>query len=239
VWFPPTATFTPFATREVQPTPDMHPGLGEIILKDDFSDTTQWQAARGITGVAAYGKGEFTLAVNADNGMLLSLRPKPVLTDFYLEVDAYPTLCLKSDAYGLMLRAESRENYYRVWFNCSGEIRVERINNSRVTPLVDWTASGQVAAGALVKTRLGIWALKDEFRIFANDVYQFSFRDTLYRSGQVGVLARASGATPVTVSFSNLQVREIIASRVPTPVPTPTRTVPPVPTRRPTATNSP
>jgi hypothetical protein len=33
VWFPPTATFTPFPTIVSHPTADMRPGIGEILLK--------------------------------------------------------------------------------------------------------------------------------------------------------------------------------------------------------------
>lgn len=239
VWFPPTPTFTPFATRVVQPTPDMRPALGSLLLEDDFLDSSTWQVSRSAVGSAAYGKGEFTLAVTGEQGMVLSLRPTPVFSDFYLEIDAYPTLCRSADAYGLMLRSESRENYYRLWFNCSGEIRVERIRDSRMTPLQDWTGSGLLAPGALVKTRLGVWALRDEFRVFINDEYQLSFRDPLFRSGAIGLLARAAGATPVTVSFSNLAVRAIDTDRLPTPSPVPTLTQPALPTRLPTATSSP
>jgi hypothetical protein len=90
----------------------------------------------------------------------------------------------------------------------------------------------------MLPVRLGVWALGGELRIFANDIFQFSIRDPLWKSGRVGIFARAAGDTPLTVSFSNLQVQALDASRIPTPVPSPTITVPPTATRRPTATNS-
>jgi hypothetical protein len=105
-------------------------------------------------------------------------------------------------------------------------------------PLQDWLSSGQVPPGAMLAVRLGVWALGDELRFFVNDIYQFAVRDPLWKSGRVGLYARAAGDTPLTVSFSNLQVQEIDVSRIPTPEPTSTQTVLPSATRRPTATNS-
>jgi hypothetical protein len=227
VWFPPTVTYTPFATREVQPTPDMRPALGETVLVDDFSERDVWPVSRSSAGSAAYGRGELTLAISSPRGMVMSLRPQPAFSDFYLEVDVFPSLCRAADVYGLMLRAESNENYYRLLVNCSGQMRMERVQNSRAVPLQDWTTGGQGVFGALVKVRLGVWGLKDELRVFANDVYQFSVRDPVMRSGKIGVLARAAGDSPVTVNFSNLTVRQVDAERMPTLTPTPTATARP------------
>jgi hypothetical protein len=233
VWFPPTATFTPLAVREVQPTQDLHPALGEVLLMDDFGVVGLWPETRSAAGRAAYGTNEFTLAVSASRGMTLSLLPEPEFGDFFLEIDVFPSLCREKDVYGLMVRAQSMENYYRVLVNCGGEARVERVKDSKTTPLQDWTYSGQMATGALVKTRLSIWALRDEMRIFVNDLHQFTVRDPLWRSGKIGLLARAAGDSPVTMNFSNLKVRAIDPEKLPTQTPVPSLTVSPTATRRP------
>jgi len=229
IWFPPTATFTPFVVPTTLPTPDMHPALGEDLLVDDFSGEPLWPVSRGASGSAAYGKGEFTLAVSAPRGLVMSLRPKPDLSNFYLEIDAFPSLCREKDAYGLMLRAQSTQDYYRALFTCGGEARVERVKGGKVTPLQDWVSSGQAISGALVKTRLGVWAWRDELRIFVNDVYLLSVRDPLWPAGKIGLLARAAGDTPLTVSFSNLRVRGIDPAHLPTRTPFPTFTPTPRP----------
>jgi len=63
-----------------------------------------------------------------------------------------------------------------------------------------------------------------ELRIFVNDVYQFSARDPVFESGQVGIFARAAGDSPLTVNFSALSVYNLDIDRIPTRTPLPTAT---------------
>jgi hypothetical protein len=238
LWFPLTPTFTGVPTRAPQPTREMHPGLGAVMFNDDFSDQGLWSSGRTASGSVAYGLQELTRAVSESKGSLQSLRDTPEMSNFYLEIDVLPSLCRDADQYGLLLRANTQQDYYRLLVNCKGQLRLERVKDARVLPLQDWLSSGQVPPGAMLAVRLGVWALGDELRFFVNDIYQFAVRDPLWKSGRVGLYARAAGDTPLTVSFSNLQVQEIDVSRIPTPEPTSTQTVLPSATRRPTATNS-
>lgn len=220
VWFPPTVTPTPAPTRLIEPTPDVRPPLGEVLLREPFTDTSQWQTARTEAGSAAYGKGELTLAVSKERGLVMSLRKAPQLTNFYLEVDAQPSLCRGSDAYGLLLRAESGQDFYRLLANCAGEVRLERVKNSQMVVLQDWTPSGQVQPGGFMPLRMGVAAQGAELQLFINGVYQFGVRDPVFTQGVVGVVARASGEPPLTVNFSNMVVYEIGAQPLQTPSPT-------------------
>lgn len=205
-WFPPTSTFTTLPTREVTPTDDPRPVLGDVLLEDPFTDKTQWQTTRTGMGSVAYGNGELTLAVAAERGMLTSFRKSPQLSNYYLEMDVLPSLCVDSDAYGLLLRASTPLDFYRLLVNCSGHLRMERLKNGKYVILQDWQPSGQLLPGGMLRARLGVWAQGDELRVFVNDVHQFTVRDTLWSSGTVGVFARASGDTPLTVNFSNMTV---------------------------------
>ena len=220
VWFPPTATFTLFPTAVVTPTEDFRPDLGALILEDDFTDQTAWPAARTAAGSVAYGNRELTLAVSAPGGSLLSLRQLLLVNDFYLEIDATPSLCRSGDTYGLLFRASSALDFYRLMVNCSGQLRVERLKNGYAALIQDWTISGQIPPGGLMRSRLGVWALGDEFRVFVNGVFQFSFRDPVWSSGQIGVFAKSSGDSPLTVNFANLAVYSLPGGRPAPPTPT-------------------
>jgi hypothetical protein len=46
-------------------------------------------------------------------------------------------------------------------------------------------------------------------RLFLNGRYQFTIADPNYASGMLGVFAQSAADTPVTISFSNLVVRQI------------------------------
>lgn len=236
VWFPPTATYTPMPTRMVEPTQDLRPPLGEVLFEDPFTDKTQWLTSRSAAGNIAYGNSELTLAVSQPRGMLLSLRKSPTIGNFYLEIDAVPSLCRGADSYGLLLRSESSQDYYRFAASCTGQVRMERVKNGRSVPLQDWMTSGQILPGGMMRVRLGVWALGQDLRVFVNGDYHFSVKDPVFTAGSVGVFARAAGDTPLTVSFSNLVVYGSEPAGSPVLLPTATR-IPPL--LAPTATRKP
>lgn len=239
VWFPPTVTPTPAPTRDLRPTQEMDPGRGELLLADLFLDEGQWSTGRSAAGSIAYGRQELTLAISEPRATLQTLRDGPDFSSFYLEIDAIPSLCRQGDVFGLLLRAASPQDYYRLLVNCQGQLRFERVKDARLLVLHEWQNNDQFPPGAMLGMRLGVWALGPEMRVFVNGAYQFSVRDPLWPAGRVGLFARAAGDTPLTVNFANLRVQAIDAGRVPTPVPTATITVQPSATRLPTATNSP
>ncbi len=46
-------------------------------------------------------------------------------------------------------------------------------------------------------------------RFFANGAYVFSVSDPVFTEGRIGVFARASGDNPVTVNFSEMEIRAV------------------------------
>lgn len=214
-WFPPTDTPRPLATPTTMPTEELRPGIGDLILKDIFEENSPWQTQRSAAGSVAFGREELTLAISQPQGMLYSLRNEPTLNDFYLEITASPSLCRGADVYGLLLRAVSPQDTYRFLIACNGMLRLERIKNSKVVILQDWTPSAQVPPGSPLVLRLGVWALNNELRFFINDVYQFGVHDTVWRSGRIGIFARSAGKSALTVNFSRLEVYSLDAQSLP------------------------
>lgn len=224
VWFPATATNTPLPTRAIEPTVDARPALGEVLFREPFTNKTLWQTSRTAAGSVAYGKEELTLAVAEPRVSLLSLRKSPQLYNFYLEVDAQPSLCRGEDSFGLLLRASSSQDYYRLLLACDGKVRMDRIINGRSTPLQDWLTSGQLLPGGMFSTRIGVSAQGQELSVFINGEFAFAVKDPVHESGVVGVFARSAGDTPLTVNFSNMVVYEIAAGQQPSRTPAPTST---------------
>jgi hypothetical protein len=207
VWFPPTATFTPFPTPEpATPTPDLRGSLGEVIFEDDFSLGEYWELGFTSQGSVALGKNTLTLATEGGKVYLSSVRNQPVLTDFYLEVTASVSLCSERDEYGLLLRVSPSRDLYRFSLACDGYTRLDRIYQGQASSPVAWTPSGAVLPGAPSTARMAVWAVGSEMRFFINDIYQFTVRDPLLASGQIGVFARSVNDEPLTVNFSNLVV---------------------------------
>lgn len=223
-WFPSTATPTLRVVNLPSPTPNQHPGLGSVVFTDDFGAGSTWQMVSNSNGSIAFGKNELTIAISNPKASLLSLQQTLILTDFYLEITASPDLCRGDDAYGLLLRAATNQDFYRFLVSCNGMLRLERLNGGTVTILQDWTPSGQVPPGSPLVIRLGVWAVGNSLRFFVNDKYQFSVNDKVFSAGGLGVYARSAGQTALTVSFSDLEIREvnyIFPSATPSIVPTP------------------
>jgi len=207
VWFPATDTPTPQIVRTQPPTPEMLTGLGSIIASDDFSRSSTWDTATSDQGSASISRDRLTLAVQPGI-YLTSLQREIVAGDFYAEITARPSLCRGEDEYGFLVRANAA-SYYRFSLTCNGQAHAERISLKERHDLQDPVLSGDVPPGAPGEVRIGVWAAGPELRLFLNGRYQFSISDHNLSSGTVGVFARAAGDTPITVAFSDLEVRAV------------------------------
>lgn len=209
VWFPPTNTPTPFPTPEIKPTEDYKTNLGEVIFRDDFSSGEDWQLGKTGAGSAALGKNELTIAIHEPHAYISSVRDQPLLSNFYAEISANPTLCRGEDEYGVLFRVASSSDFYRFSLSCDGQVRVDRVVGGTAASPQPWTFSGIVPPGAPSISKIGVWANGEEIRFFVNEVYQFSVNDPMLPSGSLGVFARSAGELAVTVNFSELMVREL------------------------------
>lgn len=209
VWFPPTSTPTRFPTLVVTPTQDYRPNLGEVILTDDFSNPDSWLLGKSSSGSAALGINELTIAISEPGAYEYSVRQTPVLNDFYAEITASPTLCRGQDEYGLLIRMASPGDFYRFSLSCDGKVRLDRVVSGGASSPQPWTPSGAVPPGAPSSSRLAVWAQGREMRFFVNNEYQFTVSDPLIPAGNLGVFARSAGDMDVTVSYTDLIVRDI------------------------------
>lgn len=219
-WFPPTFTPSPEAVASRQPTPDMRPGVGTLILTDDFSSMQEWNVAVSDRAAVAITEGGLTVAAQPGTAPIIAFRKDVVLDDVFAEVTARISLCRGADAYGLLFRGINNVAYYRFVLACNGTSSADRISVGSPRVLQPPTPSGDVPVGAPGTVRLGVWARGSEFHFFVNGRYQFTTSDKSYSAGGIGVFARAGGDTPVTVTFSDLAVYDV-SSNVPAETPTP------------------
>ena len=207
VWFPATTTPAPQPLRTQIAAPEMLTGLGGIIASDDFSRSSTWDTASSDQGSASISRDRLTLAVQPGI-YLTSLQRNIVAGDFYAEITASPSLCRGEDEYGFLVRANA-VTYYRFSLTCNGQVHAERISVKERHDLHESVLSGDVPPGAPGEVRIGVWAAGSELRLFLNGRFQFSFTDMNLSAGTLGVFARAAGDTPVTVTFSDLEVRAV------------------------------
>ncbi|HEX8993006.1 MAG TPA: hypothetical protein VF784_15095 [Anaerolineales bacterium] len=216
VWFPASATPTAQFLPTPGPTPERKPGVGQLVLADDFSSAKPWGSEDSSVDVSRH---HLTLAaqpgVNA-----FRLRQGPTLTSFFAEITAEPSLCRDGDQYGLLFRAPSASGYYAYAVACNGTSLAGRMRLGRWFPLHDPVRSADVPLGAPGQVRLGVWASGTEMHFFLNGHYQFGISDPTLKSGAIGVFAQAVAGTPVTVTFSDLSIYDVTYVP-PTATPTP------------------
>ena len=206
-WFPVTATPTPTDTPQpTVPTQAPPPTIGSLIFKDDFTDRRLWTSGESSVGTIAYGVAELDLAISQPKGVLISQRAEPVLTDFYLEITAVPSLCLNGDNYGIQFHMSSAGDFYRYLVSCRGQIRLERLKGGVGQVLIDWSPSAQAVPNATDTYRLGVWMSGKNLKLYLNGILQGSVVDDSLSSGGLGLFARSMGDNPVTVGFSDLEV---------------------------------
>jgi hypothetical protein len=68
--------------------------------------------------------------------------------------------------------------------------------------------SGAIPPGAPSTSRLAVWAKGREMLFFANGEYLFTVSDRSFVSGKLGVFISSAGEDDLTVSFSDLVVRQ-------------------------------
>ena len=209
IWFPPSETPPPVPTIETTPTPDQRPGIGEVLLADDFSAADDWSLSVTNRGQIALGRNELTIAIVEPKTLLYSVRSQPIFTDFYAEITASPSLCSGVDEYGLLLRYASPADFYRFSLSCDGQVRLDRLYGGIASSPQPWLASANVPNGAPSSSRLGVWASGREMHFFVDDEFQFSVSDRIIPSGFLGIFARSTGENAVTVSFSDLVVHQL------------------------------
>ena len=209
VWFPPTVETLPATSLPPTATPDLLPGLGDVLYTDDFTDPKNWSDL----GTDSVREGRLTLA--ASPGVYqISLHQELLVSDFYAEITAHLSLCRGADEYGFLVRAIPAA-YYRFTLNCNGEVKADRIVNSARTPLQLPFTTIDAPHGGPSEVKIAVWAVGREMRFFLNGHHQFTVNDPVMPSGTLGVFVRASEDSPITISFSNLVVRKVTPNQPP------------------------
>jgi hypothetical protein len=209
VWFPATPTNTAIPTTIPTPTPEMRPGVGVLLLRDDFTDADHWLTGNTGKGTIALGLNELSLVLTMPRGYLYSVRDEPILDKFYAEITASPSLCTGMDEYGILVRYNSPVDFYRFSLSCNGQIRLDKLLGGSASSPQPWLVSTSVPTAAPSSSMIGIWVVGSEMRFFVNNEFQFNVIDRSLSSGMFGVFTRSAGETAVTVSFSDLEIYQI------------------------------
>lgn len=216
VWFPATATPTPHPNPTVTPNLAATPSFGKLIFNDSFAGDGVWQNSQQSNGLIIVKGGTLTLAVKSARESLSTFRSDTTLTSYYLETTVNVGLCKQDDQIGVLFRVSGSQSYYRLLLNCQGMVALQEVIGGAPFVLSDWTPSN-VQAGLYRVIKIGIWQSGSSIRIYLDDQLQLEATSDRFKSGGIGFYARATGDTPLTVSFTSLNVFQIVQTSVNTP----------------------
>lgn len=211
-WFPATPTPTLIAAASPTPQPTLEAqreGITALLIDDNFTDERLWTTPQGPAGNVAFGSENLSLAVARADTSLSSVSQHELPANFYLEITVQTSLCQPQDEAGLIFGRQSTNDFYRLLINCAGEFRFELFQGGQRIVLRDWEDATQMQLGLAATNRLGLWVNEGEFRLYVNDVFQFSEGIARDRSGGLGVFARTVSGSAMTVKFSDLQIYQV------------------------------
>jgi hypothetical protein len=185
--------------------------MGTLLYRDDFSEPSIWTRYETVNSNVTISNNHITLALNQSEGLIYGFRTEPQMTDFYAELDASPNFCEDEDEYGLMVRLNgTRLDHYRFVITCDGRASVTRVVNNRGNVIVDWQSHPLIPTTFPRSSRLGVWVNGSDLRFFINDFLLISVTDAIITEGTLGVFVRASGSSPISVNFSDLEVYRLV-----------------------------
>jgi hypothetical protein len=205
-------------TPAVPATPDPNEAVGDIIYQDALDGSGRWfwtfadevssfgvDAARGqVKAVMSQTGSGWRFTISPDNLRIGSQQ---------VRLTALPETCAENDEYGLMFRASADEafNYsmYLFKLRCGGAARLDLIQGTQTTPLVDWTQSPAIETGPGVTNQLMVWMAGSEFRFYVNERYLFSAQDAALSDGFYGLYIYDRTAGGATVYFDDLVARAV------------------------------
>lgn len=130
----------------------------------------------------------------------------PVLEDFYIEGTFETGECSGRDRYGLFLRAtniEENPHGYLLGVTCDGRYSLRSFDGD-FTILIDWTFSEHILAGPDQVNLIGLWAVRDQLRVYVNRVKLAEILDPTYKKGPFGLFVGAAETESFTVEVDQI-----------------------------------
>ncbi len=103
-----------------------------------------------------------------------------------------------------------RRDHYRFAVTCDGRAGVYRVVNDRAIQIADWLPHPLLAQSFPATRQLGVRIQGRQLQFFVNDFLLLTVEDAVITRGTVGVFVRGIGGEPALVSFSELEVYELI-----------------------------
>ena len=207
------ATDTPTVPPTVTPDLLRPAEAGERIFYDPLDGNgSGWGLTKSDIGSVGFSGGMLVFTINTPYTVLVSVIPKEIPADAYIEVTLQTLLCGEGvDTFGIIFR-RANENSYRYAATCFGQLHFERFEGFEMKGASDWVETLGLLQGAPATNRIGVLVRQNIFRFFVGGVEVFSRKDPMSGSGGVGLFIRTEKSNVLSVGFEELAVYALAES---------------------------
>jgi hypothetical protein len=176
---------------------------------DDFSDPASgWQAESDASAEVGYHEGMMRILVKAPNRLAWASAGCEC-SNFHLAVEATQVSGPDDNEYGVLVRMQDPEHFYRFSISGDGYYLVSKYDGGEWVALNDdWTPSDAIHLGSAVNL-LEIVCQGAAMTFLVNDVELVQVEDSTYSRGDIGLYAGSFFEPDVEVHFDNLSVTEL------------------------------
>jgi hypothetical protein len=177
------------------------------IFFDPLDDAiTGWNLAKTEAGTVDFSSGMLVFTVNAPYTPLVSMLPRDIPADVYIETTVQSLLCGDTlDTFGIIFR-DGKDYSYRLAVTCFGQMRFERIKGSNVEGASVWRETLGLLQGAPATNRIGVLIRGSIFRFFVGGIEVFSEHDPMSTTGGVGLFIRTEKGKVLSVGFEEISI---------------------------------
>jgi len=184
-------------------------GAGDgLPWADDFSNPASgWQAESDSSAEVGYSDGGMRILVKVANSLAWASAGR-ALSDLYLTVEATQIAGPDDNEYGVMVRMQDPQHFYRFSISGDGYYLVSKYDGQEWKPLgTDWTPSDAIHPGAATNL-LGVVCQGAQLTFLVNGVQLAQVEDKSYTRGDIGLYAGSFFEPDVEVQFDNLRVEK-------------------------------
>jgi hypothetical protein len=182
---------------------------GEILLQDDFSDTSSgWSETTFSEGASGYQNGEYRILVTSPLYSVWDYPNQDFYEDVRVEVDAHRIGGPNDIEYGLLCRHSNVENFYFGSITVDGYFAISRRINGGEYEYVgmdSYQINNAINVGDATN-HLRFDCVGSTLTLYANGVLLASVTDTALTTGDVGVYAGTFDTGGAEILFDNFTV---------------------------------
>ena len=183
-------------------------GGEQLPWADDFSDPASgWQAESDASAEVGYHEGVMRILIRSPNRLAWASAGRD-FSDFRLAVEATQVAGPDDNEYGVLVRMQDPDHFYRFSISGDGYYLVNRYDGEEWVALGgDWTPSDAIYRGAATN-RLEVVCQGARMAFLVNGVQLVEVEDSSYSRGDIGLYAGSFFEPDVEVYFDNLTATE-------------------------------